>query len=142
LPVLTPLLDRLRRARLPPGAAAGAIAVPSAGDELAAEVTFLFGDLEAIARRRQSLLTAARAGAVEAERAAAAQRGRLLAQAREVAEQRAAQVLVERRVRVRSRSSEMLVGAEREAAEILARGRKRTPAMVQEIARRLLEDSR
>jgi len=142
VPGLTPLLDRLRSARLPPGAAAGALAVPSAGDELAREVTFLFGDLDAIAAHRERLLAAARSEAAEAEQAAARERSRLLARAREDGERRAARVLVERRARVEKRGRRMLADADREAARIRARGRERTPGVVRDIVERLLEDSK
>lgn len=142
VPGLSPLLERLRRVRLPPGAAARALGIPSAGDELAGEVTFLFGDLDAIAGRCQALLAAARSRAAEAERAAAAERSQLLAQAREEGERRAARVLADRRARIRTRGREMLANADREATQIRARGRERTPAMVEDIVGRLLEDSR
>ena len=49
MPALGQLLDRLRRVRPPPGAAAGVVAVPAAGDELSGEVGFLFGELDQIA---------------------------------------------------------------------------------------------
>ncbi|HSC02237.1 MAG TPA: hypothetical protein VLC49_02930 [Solirubrobacteraceae bacterium] len=142
MPGLTPLLDRLRGARLPPGTAASALAVPSAGDELTGEVTFLFGDLDAIARRRETLLTAAGSEAAEAEQAAARERSRLLARAREDGERRAAQVLLERRTHLQARARHMVADADREAARVLARGRERTPGVVRDIVERLLEDSR
>ena len=41
----------------PPGAAAGILAVPSAGDELAGEVSFLFSDLDELEHERQTLLS-------------------------------------------------------------------------------------
>ncbi len=40
---LSDLLERLRRIRLPPGAAAAAVAVPSPGEVLEGEVRFLQG---------------------------------------------------------------------------------------------------
>jgi hypothetical protein len=48
---LSQLLDRLRRVRPPPGAAAGVVAVPSAGDQLSREVSFMFAELDQIERR-------------------------------------------------------------------------------------------
>jgi vacuolar-type H+-ATPase subunit H len=116
------------------------IAVPSAGDELAGEVAFLFGDLDQIESRRETLLAAARSDAADTEQAARGQRTRLLAQAREEGERRAATILVERRAGADERTRHMLAEAEREAGRIRARGRERTPALVEEIVSRLLED--
>jgi vacuolar-type H+-ATPase subunit H len=140
LPPLTPLLERLRRVRPPPGAAATMLAVPSAGDELAGEVAFLFDDLDQIEERLEGLLAAARSDAAEAEQAARRERIRLLAEAHEEGERRAAKFLFERRALAEQRSRAMLDDAEREAGRVRARGRERTPALVAEIVARLLED--
>ncbi|MGZ4184387.1 MAG: hypothetical protein ACXVUE_15630 [Solirubrobacteraceae bacterium] len=140
MPALTPLLERLRRARLPPGAAATMIAVPSAGDELASEVAFLFGDLEEIERRRETLLAVARSDAAAAENAAQEERSRILARAREEGERRAAKLLVQRRALADQRTAAMLAEAEREAARVRDRGLQRTHALVEEIVTRLLEN--
>ena len=59
------LLERLRQKQPAPGAAAGMLAVPSAGDELAGEVSFLFVDLDEIERERAD---AARGGAIRGDR--------------------------------------------------------------------------
>jgi vacuolar-type H+-ATPase subunit H len=142
LPVLTPLLERLRGVRPPPGAAAGKLAVPSAGDELAHEVAFLFDDLDEIGRYRESVLELARADAAGAEQQAARERGRLLAQARAEGERRAQRLLVERRARIDESMRSIRAQADREAARVRARGRQRTPALVDEIVARLLEDAR
>jgi len=140
LPGLTPLLERLRRARVPPGAAAAMLGVPSAGDVLAGEVAFLFDDLDEIERRRERLLAAARSDAADAEQAARLQRSRLLVQAHEEGERRAAMLLAERRALAAERTRQMLAEAEREAARVSACGRERTPGLVEEIVARLLED--
>lgn len=55
---LSYLLERLRRVQLPPGAAAGVMAVPSLRDELSHEVDFLFGQLDEAERRGELLLSA------------------------------------------------------------------------------------
>jgi vacuolar-type H+-ATPase subunit H len=140
MPGLT-LLERLRRVRPPPGAAAGALAVPAPGDELAGEVAFLFSDLDGIASRREALLALARSQAAEAEQGAAEERSRLLADAHEEAQRRAAMLIVEHRARAQEKMPAILAQADRDAARIRARGRERTPALVHEIVTRLLEDA-
>ena len=141
MPVLTTLLDRLRRIQPPPGAAAGILAVPSAGDELAGEVSFLFSDLDELEQQRQSLLGAARSDATKVEQTAVAERNRLLTQAHEEGERRAAMILDDRRTQARRRTCAMLAEAERNASQIHARARERIPALVGEVVERLLEDS-
>jgi len=141
VPVLTTLLDRLRRIQPPPGAAAGILAVPSAGDELAGEVSFLFSDLDELEQQRQSLLGAARSDATKVEQTAVAERNRLLTQAHEEGERRAAVILDDRRTQARRRTRAMLAEAERDASQIHARARERIPALVGEVVERLLEDS-
>ncbi len=56
----------------PPGPAAGVLSVPSGGDELAGEVSFLFPDLDQMEHERQTLLGAARSDAAKAEQTAVA----------------------------------------------------------------------
>ncbi|HTP18530.1 MAG TPA: hypothetical protein VMJ65_02930 [Solirubrobacteraceae bacterium] len=116
------------------------LAVPSAGDELAGEVAFLFDDLDHIEARLERLLAAARREAAEAEQAARRERTRLFAEAHEEGERRAAKLLVERRALAEGRSRAMLDDAAREASRVRARGRERIPALVEEIVARLLED--
>jgi F0F1-type ATP synthase membrane subunit b/b' len=116
------------------------LAVPSAGDELASEVAFLFGDLDEIERHRRSLLALARAEAAGAEQEAARERGRLLGEAREEGERRAQSILVERRAQVQESIRAMRAEAEREAERVHERGRQRTQALVDEIVARLLGD--
>jgi len=140
LPPLTPLLERLRRVRPPPGAAATMLAVPAAGDELAGEVAFLFRELDQIDGRRETLLAAARSAAAEAEQAARRERTRLLDEAGEEGERRAARLLLEGRALTDERTRAMLADAEREANRLRARGRERIPTLVEEIVARLLED--
>ena len=117
------------------------LAVPSAGDELAGEVAFLFGDLEELEGRRDTLLAAARVEAAEAERAARQERSRVLAQAHEEGERRAAGLLVDRRAQAEESRRALLANAAREATRIRARARKRTPSLVEETVRRLLEET-
>lgn len=136
---LSQLLDRLRRVRPPPGAAARIVAVPSTGDELSGEVTFLFGELDEIAERGGRILSAARSEAAEIEASAAQQRLKLLEEARADSDRLAAQLLAERRASCERRARRMLTDAEREAARVLARGRERTPALVGHVVARLLE---
>jgi len=125
----------------PPGPAAGVLAVPSAGDALAGEVSFLFSDLDEIEQQRVTLLSAARSDAAKAEQKAVAERNRLLTQAHEEGERRAATILDERRTQARRRTRTMLADADGDASQIHARARERMPALVAEIVERLLEDS-
>jgi flagellar biosynthesis/type III secretory pathway protein FliH len=125
----------------PPGRAAEALAVPSAGDELAGEVSFLFADLDEIENQRETLLAAARSDAGRAEQAAVRERNRLVTEAHEEGERRAAIVLDGGRARAQRRTRAMLAEADRDAAQIHARARKRVPALVAEIAQSLLEDA-
>ena len=141
MPVLTTLLERLRRMQPPPGAAAGVLAVPSAGDELSGEVSFLFSDLDAIARQREVLLLAARSDAARAEQDAVAERNRLVTEAHEEGERRAALVLDEGRARVHERVNAMLAEAEHDAARVGAHTRARMPGLVAEVVKRLLEEA-
>lgn len=139
---LSQMLERLRRMRPPPGRAAGVVAVPSAGDELSAEVAFLFGELDAIADRKELILASARSEAAEIVSAAKGQRTRLLADARIGAERTAAELLAERRARSEERASTMLADAVREAERVRARGRERTPAFAALVLGRVLERTR
>ena len=123
----------------PPGPAAGVLAVPSAGDELAGEVSFLFSDLDEIEHQRQTLLVAARSDAEQAKQEAVRERTRLLAHAHDEGERRAAMILDERRSRARQRTRAMLAEADRNAAQVHERARERMPALVAEIVERLLE---
>jgi hypothetical protein len=136
---LTTLLERLRRMQPPPGAAAGILAVPSAGDELAGEVSFLFSDLDELEHQRQTLLIAARSDAGRAEQTAVRERNRLLTEAHEEGERQAAMILNERRARERQRALAMLAEADRNAAQVGARARERMPALGAEIVQQLLE---
>jgi len=125
----------------PPGPAAGVLAIPAAGDELAGEVSFLFADLDEIEHQRETLLLAARSDADRAEQGAVGERTRLLTQAHEEGERRAAMVLDERRALAQRRARAMLAEAERDAAHIHERARERTPTLVAEIVERLVEDA-
>lgn len=136
---LSELLERLRRVRLPPGAAAGVVAVPSAGDELAHEVAFLFDQLDQIEQRGELVLSASETDAFEIEATAAAERRRILDDARAEAERAAAELLARRSANCRRLAREMLADAEREAELVATRGRERSPALVQEVIGRVLE---
>jgi vacuolar-type H+-ATPase subunit H len=138
---LSPLLERLRRVRLPPGAAAGMLAVPSSGDELTGEAAILFVELDEIDEQRETLLAIARSDADRTERAAARERDRLLVQAREDGEQRAQHLLDQRRARAQRRIGTMLAEADQEAARVRARARRSTPKLVADIVERFLEDA-
>jgi len=139
---LSQLLERLRRVRLPPGAAAGAVAVPSAGDELSGEVGLLFADLDAIKQRGELAGSAASSEAAEIEAAAMLERRRLLDEARADAERLAAELIAEGRAHCEERAQLMLADAQREAERVRAHGRERTPALVEEVIRRMLESAR
>jgi vacuolar-type H+-ATPase subunit H len=141
VPALSQLLERLRRVRLPPGAAAGVVAVPSAGDELEREVGFLFGELDELERAAEALRSAARADAAEVQSTAEREARRLLEEAREQGERLTAEIIAGSRAGCEQRARAMLADAEREAERLLARGRKRTPAVVEEIIMRVLEDA-
>jgi flagellar biosynthesis/type III secretory pathway protein FliH len=141
VPVLTTLLERLRRMQPPPGPAAGVLAVPSAGDQLTGEVSFLFADLDEIEHQRQRLLETARSDAANAEQTATRERSRILLNAHEEGERRAATILEERRAQARRRTRAMLARADRDAAEVRERAQERMPAVVAEIVERLLKDT-
>jgi vacuolar-type H+-ATPase subunit H len=133
------LLDRLRRARLPPGAAAGVVSVPSTGEELPREVSFLFAELDETERQGRMIRSSASSEADEIESMARREARRILEEARTEAERRAAESLAARRAECERRAQAMLAEAIREAERVLARGRERTPAMVEEIVERILE---
>jgi vacuolar-type H+-ATPase subunit H len=135
---LSQLLERLRNVQPPPGAAAAVVGVPSAGDELAREVEFLFAQLDEIGQRGELVVSSARSEAAEVEAAAGVQRRRLLEEARAEGERQAAELLSARRAAAEQRVHAMLADAEREAQLVLARGRERTPALVREIVERVL----
>jgi vacuolar-type H+-ATPase subunit H len=136
---LSQLLERLRSAQPPPGAAAAVVAVPSAGDELTREVEFLFAQLDEIDERGALVISTARSEAAAIEAAAGARRGRLLAQARAEAERGAADLLDRRRAAGEQQARMMLAEAEREAELVLERGRERTPALVRQLVERVME---
>jgi cell division septum initiation protein DivIVA len=135
---LNQLLERLRRAGPSPGAPARVVAVPSAGDELSREVSFLFGPLDEIERQTAQNLAAAQSQADEVEAAAARRARRMLDDAHAEAERLAAALIAEHRADSERRVRAMLCDAEREAERVRARGRERTPALVAEIVERLL----
>jgi vacuolar-type H+-ATPase subunit H len=141
MPVLGELLERLRRVRLPPGAAAG-VPVPTAGGELSGEVALLFGQLDEIEQRGGVVVSTARSEAAEIEAAAARDRSRLLADAVAAAERIAAKLLAELRASSEERARSILADAEREAGRVLARGQERTPGLVQEVIAAVLESER
>jgi vacuolar-type H+-ATPase subunit H len=134
---LAVLLERLRRLRPPPGAPAGVLAVPSAGEDLLGEVAFLFGELDAVQARAHQEHEAAQARTAASEADARTERARILAAANEQAKRVEAQLLSERRAACESEAAALLAGARREAARVLARGRESTPALVAEVMRRI-----
>ncbi len=138
---LSQLLDRLRRMRPPPGPAASVVAVPSAGDELAVEVAFLFEPLDEIEERSRAIILAARAEAKTIEAAAMKQRQRMLEQARANAELVAVELLAGRRASCDRDVRAIIADAEHEAAQVSARGRTQTPALVEQVVARLLESA-
>ncbi len=136
---LSYLLERLRRVQLPPGAAAGVMAVPSLRDELSHEVDFLFGQLDEAERRGELLLSAARTEAAERELAAGRTRSRMLEEARAEGERVAAQLLAASRAGCERRARGMLTEAERESERVLARGRERIPSLVGAVVAKVLD---
>ena len=116
------------------------MAVPSAGDELTQEVSFLFAPLDEVEQRGQLVISSARSEATEIEAAAAIERRRLLDEARAEGERSAAELLSARRAAGEQRALALLVDAEREADRVHERGRERTPALVARIVERALED--
>ncbi len=137
--VLSYVLERLRRVGPPPGAAAGVVAVPSAGDELSREVSFLFAQLDELERRSELILSESRSEAAALEAAARQERSRLLEKARADAERLAGELLAAGRSASDQRARVLLAVADREAVRVLARGRERTPALVDEILEHVLE---
>lgn len=139
---LSEVLERLRRVRLPPGAAAGAVAVPSAGDELSREVSFLFAQLDEIDLQVERRVSSGASEAVEIEAAAGVEHRRILEDAHAQAEHVAAELLAERHARCEQRVREMLAEAEQVADGVLASGRERTPAFVREVVKRVVGGGR
>ncbi len=139
---LSSLLERLRRIQPPPGAAAGALAVPSAGDQLSAEVAHLFGALDEIARRREVIRASARSAAAETEATARARRHRVREAAVAEAEWMVAELLAERRAACERRAQAILEEAQGEAARVMTLGGERTPALTQAVVERVLEGDR
>lgn len=140
--MLSSLLERLRRIQPPPGAAAGALAVPSAGDQLSGEVAHLFGELDEIARRSELILASAWSAAAEIEAAARERRRRLREDAGANAERTVAELLAERRADCEQRAQAMLDDAEREAERVYTLGSERTPALTRSVIERVLEGER
>lgn len=139
VPGLSELLERLRRLQPPPGAAASAVAAPSPGDALSWEVGFLFAELDTIEQRRRLAITAARSEAAAIEAAAASEGRRLLERAAADAERMASELIEERRRACDRRVRELHGQADGEADRVLANGRDRTPELVEEVIRRILE---
>jgi len=136
---LSELLERLRRLRPPPGAAAVTIAVPSPGEELVDEVEFLFADLDSVQGERERILAAAHADAREIEAAARARGRELLTQASATAAAEAAE-LRDRRVAACDRQIQAaLADAHREAERVLERGHRRTPEFARNVVTAMLE---
>lgn len=138
---LTQLLERLRRTRPPPGAAATVVAVPSAGEDLTGEVAFLFARLDEIGSSGELIRSGAASEAAEIEAAAQAERRRILAEAHADGKRVATELLARRRASAERLAAAMLADADGESARVLARGRERTPALVQEILERILENA-
>lgn len=139
MPALNQLLERLRRTRLPPGAAAAAVAVPSPGEQLSGEVAFLFASLDAVESQGERILAAARAAAEQIE-AQARERGTVLVEdARGAAATVAAELQAQRAAACERRAQAMLADARLEAERVLVQGRGRIPAFAQTVAGRLLE---
>ncbi len=136
------LLDRLRRTRPPPGSAAGIVAVPSPGDELTQEVSFLFAQLDAIDLERSQGRAAARTAAAETEAEARREGRRLLAQAGIDAEREASELLDRSHAEAERRARMIAAEGERDAGQVLGRGRERTPAVVRLIVERVLDEER
>lgn len=139
---LSQLLERLRRMRPPPGAPGGIVAVPTAGDALADEVAFLFGELDAVAERAEAILCVARSEAAQTLSAATAQRRQLMAEASADAERLSQELLAERRARSHEQARAMLADAQREADRVFAQGQERIPAAVAQVIARMLESPR
>ena len=136
---LTQLLERLRRTRPPPGSAAGVVAVPSRGEELTGEVASLFARLDEIEAQSELIRSTAISDAAEIAAAADAERRRILAEARAEGERVAAELLAHRRATAEQQVAAMLADARGHAARVHARGRERTPALVEEIIERMVE---
>jgi len=138
MPALSQLLERLRRASPPPGAAARVVAVPAVGDPLAGEVAFAFDALDEIERDQELLVSAGRADAAQIESVAVRRRARLLTQARDDGERVARELLAERRAGCAVRARQILDDGSAAADAVLARGRERTPELAALVADRLL----
>jgi vacuolar-type H+-ATPase subunit H len=117
---------------------AGIVAVPSPGDDLTHEVSFLFAQLDEIESQSALIRVAARKEAAETEAAAEREHGRLLARARTEADQEANELLSRSHARSEHDARAITERAEAEAQRVLARGRERSDAVVQLIVDRLI----
>lgn len=133
---LTLLLERLRRHRPPPGAP-GTLAVPPEKEDLAAEVAFLFAELDAVSAKAREVRAAAQAGAGAAHADARNARERVFADASRQAELLASQLLDKSRAAYEREAATLIAEAHAEAERVLARGRDSTPALVAEVVRRV-----
>lgn len=141
MPTLNQILERLRRMRPPPGAAAGAVAVPTAGEQLTGEVEFLFASLDELERESDRILAAAHAAADELEEQARDRARRLLEEAHATALRTTAELSDARSAACERQAQALLAEAERDAERILVRGRERIPALADAVAERILEGS-
>ncbi len=139
MPALSQWLERIRRVRLPPGAAAGIIAVPSAGDELAREVEFTFAQLDELDAEHERRLSEVRAEAARIEAVAGSEYRRILEEAHAEAARVEAEILAARRASCTHQVESILAAAGSEADRVLSRGRERTPAVVDAVLARMLE---
>jgi vacuolar-type H+-ATPase subunit H len=117
------------------------VAVPAGGDELLREVAFTFAQLDEIDAERELALSEAREEAARIEASAVSERRRILEEAQAEAERVEAEIVASRRASCQEQVESMLVEAGREAERVLARGRQRTPRIVEEVVARLLEDT-
>jgi vacuolar-type H+-ATPase subunit H len=138
---LSDLLERLRRLRPPPGGPATVVAVPSPGESVAREVTFLFDALDEVETQARDVRESAQAEAAAIEARGRAERSRILEEARQQAERAAAQLLARRHAACEREAAAILADARRAATQVLARGRASTPALVDDVVRRITEQA-
>ena len=125
----------------PPGGPATVVAVPSPAEGVAAEVAFLFRDLDAIDAQLRELHESAQREAAAIEADARARRDRILAEGRERAERAWSELLAARRAACEREAEAIVAEGRRAAARVLARGRASTPALVDRVVRRIEDPS-
>lgn len=133
MPRFPDFLERFRRLVTPPGRPAEALGVPTAGEELEAELRPLFAELDGIEAEAEAIRAEARRGASRRLDAAAEEAAAVVAEARERAAGERARASARRLQDARRAGEVDAASGRREAERIRERGRQRIPDLVEEL---------